>query len=331
MSFRPTAYNDPMSERPERRWFRFSPRTLFVVATIASVGMGLLVHKYHQAERQRAAVEMVASYGGSNDTYNSDDSTRAPQWLQRRAGRDFFVGIDCVMLGRHFNNPTRKLSDITDNDFAMLADIRSLKCLKIFDVIEFEDRHLPPLQALSNLNALMLEDTQVTDHGMEIIGQWKRLRLVAVYTDKQSRRITDRGLAALSGLTELEDLCLRGMQITDAASHHLRCFPRLKELDLSATEITDAALADISQLKELRELSLNDTRVTDEGMKSIAKLIHLRTLQLCNTAVSDEGMAHLRSLPITQLYAQGSKMTPASAKPIIERDGLVRVPELVPE
>lgn len=320
-----------MSEGPKRRWFRFSLRTLFVVATIAGVGIGLLVHKYRQAEQQRAAVEMVASYGGSSDTYSSDDSRWAPQWLQHRADRHFFVGIDCVMLGRHFNNPTRKLSDITDNDLAMLADIRSLNCLKIFDVIEFEDRHLPPLRALSNLTSLMLEDTQVTDYGMEIIGQWKRLRLLAVYTDKQSRRITDRGLAAISGLTELEDLCLRGMHITDAASHYLRCFPHLEQLDLSATEITDAALADISQLKKLRELSLSDTRVTNEGMKSIAKLTHLKSLSLCNTAVSDEGMAHLRSLPITKLYAEGSKMTPASAKPIIERDGLVRVPDLVPE
>ncbi len=311
-----------------RRWHRRSLLRLFAVVTIAGAATVLLTHSYRQAERYRAAVEMVESYGGSSDTYWSSVPKWVPQWLQDRAGRHFFVGVDNVMLGRHFDNPTRKLYEITDNDLCMLADIGSLRCLKLFGVIKFADRHLPPLQALSKLNALMLEDTQVTDHGMEIIGRWKRLHVVAVYTNKQSGHITDRGLAAISGLTELRDLCLRGMHITDDASHYLTSFPDLEELDLSATEITDAALADISQLTKLRHLSLRDTRVTDEGMKLIAQLTQLKTLVLSNTAVSDEGMAHLQSLPITQLYAEGSKMTPASAKLIIEREGIVRVPGL---
>jgi len=324
--------NEAMSEDliRSRRWFRFSLRTLLVVMAIAGAAMGLLAHRYHQIERHRAAVDMVSMYGGSCDIYWPEDSTWKPNWLERRLGLQFPAGIDHVMLGRHFENPTRKLSEITGNDFAKLADIRSLRCLKIFDVIEFEDRHLPPLRTLPSLITLMLEDTQVTDRGMEIIGQWKSLRVLGVYTDKQCRRVTDQGLAAISGLTKLENLCLRGMHITDASTHHLRCFPNLKELDLSATEITDAALADISQLNHLRQLCLGDTRVTDEGMKSLAKLVHLRTLQLSNTAVSDEGMAHLRNLPIRQLYAEGSKMTPASAKAIAEREGIARVPGLVP-
>ena len=50
-----------MDNKPKtkRRRFRFSLRTLLLLVTVASLGFGWLGYKLRQAERQRAAVELL--------------------------------------------------------------------------------------------------------------------------------------------------------------------------------------------------------------------------------------------------------------------------------
>jgi len=52
-----------MDAKPKRRWFRFSLRTLLVLATIACAGFGWLGVKMQQARRQQQAVEKLEKLG----------------------------------------------------------------------------------------------------------------------------------------------------------------------------------------------------------------------------------------------------------------------------
>jgi Leucine-rich repeat (LRR) protein len=109
-------------------------------------------------------------------------------------------------------------------------------------------------------------------------------------------RITDSGVAGLTGLTRLERLSLRDTQITDRGLQHLGALTRLRNLTLDGTDVTDAGLDDLAPLTKLQALSLDGTQVTDRGMPVLNRQTGLRYLWLGNTTISDAGLAQLKGL-----------------------------------
>jgi hypothetical protein len=111
-------------------------------------------------------------------------------------------------------------------------------------------------------------------------------------------RITDRGLAALEGLTDLRELDLGGDKkapaITDGGLDHLKGLKRLTNLSLANTRITDAGLAKLSGLTRLEFLDLEGTHVTDASLEWIARLPKLEDVVLGRTQVSREGLLKLQ-------------------------------------
>jgi hypothetical protein len=53
-----------MSPAPQRRWFQFSLRTLFVVLTFVAVLAGGLAWELHLAQGRRAALQWIEDRGG---------------------------------------------------------------------------------------------------------------------------------------------------------------------------------------------------------------------------------------------------------------------------
>ena len=99
--------------KSERRFLRFSVRTLLIVLTILCIWLGW---KVERARRQREAVAFVHEMGGSvNYDYEVDNDGRfapnaeppGPKWLRRQLGVDFF---DDVILARLVE---AEVSDIT--------------------------------------------------------------------------------------------------------------------------------------------------------------------------------------------------------------------------
>ena len=89
----------------------------------------------------------------------------------------------------------------------------------------------------TQLRELDLEDTEVTDKGLERLKELSRLERLEV-----SAAITDTGLEQLRGLSQLKWLDLSNTSVTDAGREQLRGLDRLETLDLSYTLITDAGL-----------------------------------------------------------------------------------------
>lgn len=109
-------------------------------------------------------------------------------------------------------------------------------------------------------------------------------------------KVTDEGLAHLSGLTSLKKLNLSNTGVTDDGMPHLGQLTNLEQLVLTGTGISDAGLEHLANLRRLRYLDLSSTRVTDAGLPGLEVLPNLHTLDIHSTAVTDAGLEHVKQM-----------------------------------
>ncbi len=99
----------------------------------------------------------------------------------------------------------------------------------------------------------------------------------------RKRRLDDRRLDLLAGLTGVVGL------------------------DLSDNPITDEGMRHVGQVPHLQWLQLSGTQITDEGLKHLAHLKHLHTLDITRTAITQEGAKYLAEMPMLEVvYARGT-------------------------
>src|SRR5262245_27772972 len=136
-------------------------------------------------------------------------------------------------------------------------------------------------------------------------------------------KVTDEGLAHLSGLEHLEVLCVNYTKVSAAgAVKFVKDRTRLRHLELSGVPLGDDDLAALKKLTELRtlhvrgtlitdkgaahlkpfsklqnlNLSTRDERITDAALLFVSELSDLEYLDLDRTAITDAGLMHLKSL-----------------------------------
>ncbi len=121
--------------------------------------------------------------------------------------------------------------------------------------------------------------------------------------------ITDDGLKAISGLTELKRLNIDSHIITDTGIGHVKTLPKLDHLSLRASKLTDESLAHIAEIKSLTRLDINGSgrpgfvipgnlpqaSFTVSGLLKLKVLPNLRTLWLTNFS-SSGGYSALKEL-----------------------------------
>ncbi len=111
-----------------------------------------------------------------------------------------------------------------------------------------------------------------------------------------AHHITGSGLAALSGLTDLQTLYLVGTELDDVGLSHIGNLTSLKTLQIGHTKITDAGMPALDHLENLQTLSLGNTAVTDQGLVQLRDLRHLSTLILRDTKTTRRGVQELRRM-----------------------------------
>lgn len=150
-------------EKPRRRRFRFSVRTLLLLMTLVSIPFCWLGYKVRQAQQQRETVEKIGKLGGVV-VYDYEPSLSygfqhpvnppGPQWLRSLFGVDFLADVDRVWLP--FNYPV--------NGIVHLRSLPSLRQLTI-KAVPISDSDLVHFEGLSNLEDLNLYETHVSDEG----------------------------------------------------------------------------------------------------------------------------------------------------------------------
>ena len=207
-----------------RRRFQFSLRSLMLFTAVVAISFSWLANEMRYASKQRQVLARILE----TKCYVNYRKRRIPLpvgsfsypvnklglvcfWPRRWLGDDFFVSVDYVYL------TTPGVTKSLLSDLAGLRDLRTLT----------------------------LEQTEITDDGME----------------------------ALAGLRQLTDLSIHDSSITDAGLKHLQGLTRLRKLKIECPRVGDHGLEHLKGLASLRELWLFDTRVTEAGEKSIRRAL----------------------------------------------------------
>lgn len=167
----------------------------------------------------------------------------------------------------------------------------------------------------------LTDDPDSTDQALEHIASFHEIRFVNL----RDAAVSDKGLANLQNLTQLEGLDLpvtyvqARRRITDDGISHLANLTKLRAVDFHESQVTDTGLEKLQNLQALRVLGLGRTQITDSGLVYVGKLRSLVFLDLWKTSVTDEGVAHLRGLSnLEQLVLADTLVTGKSIEYLVD-------------
>lgn len=126
-------------------------------------------------------------------------------------------------------------------------------------------------------------------------------------------KVTNEGLAALSGLAKLDHLRLRGIRVSDEGLKSITKATGLKRLNLPQADLTDNGLQALTDLPNLELLRIGSPRVTDIGIAHVANLKNLRWLHLIDIPLGDASLKSIAAVPkLESLYIDGAKISDAA-------------------
>ncbi len=193
---------------------------------------------------------------------------------------------------------------------AALASIGSLKSLRNLRLSgpAINDESVQQLAGLSDLAAVLLQQTEVTDRGVEVLAKLPKLKEVNLFG---SRAVSDASLAALAELPALEKLRLRGTGVTGENAAALRQMNRVTELDLSETAFGNAGMPAVAAMPALTQLNLWLTPVDDQGIESLRGKRALTSLNLDNVSgITDASLAVIAEMSeLSFLHLGGTSVT----------------------
>ena len=230
-------------------------------------------------------------------------------------------GIRHILGLRQLNYLETSSDRLDDRALPYIAELSSLETLVLGAPVT--DEGLRSLAPLKNLKELFLFVKNIRGPGLRHLGKLPNLQYLQVkYTDNKGKYvfgdsslryikdipslrrlkvwwrlpITERGIAYLAQCTQLEEIELSKLPVTDRNLSQLKALPRLKGLDASGGEskVTDAGMVHVAQMRNLESLGLPYT-ISDIGAAQLAGLNNLKSLQL-GGPITDAGISRLAGL-----------------------------------
>ncbi len=95
--------------------------------------------------------------------------------------------------------------------------------------------------------------------------------------------------------TQLVELNLTNLPITDEELSTIAQFPNLEQLILNGTDITGATLSDLQQCENLQALALSNTAVTQEQLQVLRQFPALEEIFIWNTQIEPSQLSNLKA------------------------------------
>jgi protein kinase-like protein/Leucine Rich Repeat (LRR) protein len=165
------------------------------------------------------------------------------------------------------------------------------------------------LPAFADLEELWLQESQATDRAMRFVGRLHELKGLWMWN---ASLLSDKGIAELQDLKQLETLHINDSRIGDGALAVLAGLPNLKKLQLQGNHFTDEGLAKIKGMTQLKSLWIGNGSgsITDAGIKFLSGLVNLEELELQDCPITDDGLRQLGGLKkLRDLYLNGTQTT----------------------
>ncbi|MBM4071491.1 MAG: hypothetical protein FJ271_21530 [Planctomycetes bacterium] len=202
---------------------------------------------------------------------------------------------------------------IVDGEEKRVADIKDLpgKPFRLKSVM-FEpvpnekpnDQQIAELGKLKHLDGLWVSSTQVSEKGLQVIRDLRKLRILAVFNVP----VSDDFLRIVEAMPDLESLDVVRGATTHNGLRHLRSLKKLQRLGYDTTDKGGEALKHLNELPKLGHLSLGGA-FDGTGFEQLSSTI-LTTLHLQPSGLNDEGLQKLKPRPsLTALNVNQTKIT----------------------
>jgi beta-lactamase regulating signal transducer with metallopeptidase domain/Leucine-rich repeat (LRR) protein len=176
-------------------------------------------------------------------------------------------------------------NQISDQGMAYLASSKSLRKLNI-GLTQVTARGVEYLSKIKTLEELDLPDASMTDAGLESLSRLNKLKVLDAtmphFNDlrRYDKFYTEKGLAALDKLEELEFVGVGGPAVNDESIKHIATRPHLKKLMITGSALGDAGLKELAKLQSLESLDLRSNHVSFSGLAALNGLPHLKSLDV---------------------------------------------------
>jgi hypothetical protein len=152
------------------------------------------------------------------------------------------------------------------------------------------DAIVAELGALGNVKTFNARGAGLTDEHLETVGQLDSLTsLLLHFNDK----VTDAGMAHLTGLDNLVSLEVYGTQVTDKGLESIAKITSLQTLNIGKTKVT-GDLSQLLPLVNLQWLVAGDMELSDDIATTLGKLPKLSHLQIQGATISEEAVDAIR-------------------------------------
>jgi hypothetical protein len=169
------------------------------------------------------------------------------------------------------------------------------------------DAEMAGVARFGHLRGFYARKTAVTDEGLAALRGASQLEMLHLMSNPA---VSGASLAHFQGLPNLRHLTLSDSRVADGDLAHLEGMPRLEWLDLSGAGITSEGLAHLKGLTGVTRLVLSRTRVADLG--PIRPMARLALLDLGSTRISDDGLTAVEDFGALQyLTLTNGKVTDA--------------------
>ncbi len=169
-----------MTDKPKRRWYQFSLRSMFVLMTLVACACSWYAYEMNKAAKRRESVAAIIKLGGK--VRYDFEMRKPPGWFSwmRRLHDDEYLGNAASVSFRE--------TQVTDAGLVHLRDLPNLRWL-LLDSTQITDAGLVHLRGLTKLEWLELRNTQISDAGLHNLKDLKNL----VYVGLSGTQITNEG------------------------------------------------------------------------------------------------------------------------------------------
>jgi serine/threonine protein kinase len=192
---------------------------------------------------------------------------------------------NCTLVAQHLLSVSPQLL----NGFG----VNDLTEIYFSPAFNWKDAHLKWVGKLSGLQALDVDDCDLTATGIAYIGNLSNLRKICIGGAHQKAADWSH-LRQLSAITEIK---VEDLDNISALLKKLQQQNSLERLEVKDTELSDADMLMIGGLKRLAWLKLSGTRITRRGLKALMALPNLSDINISQSIASPDSIEILAALP----------------------------------